>query len=141
MESIGNGRDRRNGEKIKGYNTIYIYIYTSMRKELEWRILEIGSPKRLVKRDIWPVGPTSHLLSMSSTLGMSLFALNSLTSITLFSSIHYSKTKITHKKQKLLKYQNYRNRFFLVCLVLSTRGTNRIGFIASVRVLMDSQRH
>ena len=107
MEKVSsNGRDGRNGEKMKGYNTIYIYIYThtSMRKEGEWRILEIGSPKRLVKRDIWPVGPTSHLLSMSSTLGMSLFALNSLTSITLFSSIHYPKTKITHKKQKLLKY-------------------------------------
>jgi hypothetical protein len=60
-----------------------------MRKEGEWRILEIGSPKRLVKRDIWPVGPTSHLVSMSSTTGMSFFGSNSLTtSITLFFSIH-----------------------------------------------------
>lgn len=52
---------------------------TSMRKAGEWRTLQIGSPKRSVKRESSPLGPTSHLLSTSSTLLLSFSRSNFLT--------------------------------------------------------------
>ena len=56
--------------------------FTSMRKAGEWRTLQIGSPNRSVKRESSPLGPTSHLLSTSSTLLQSFSGWNSLTTTT-----------------------------------------------------------
>lgn len=55
-------------------------VVTSMRKEGEWRILQMGSPKRSVKSAILPPEdePASHLLSSSSTAAVSLSGSNSL---------------------------------------------------------------
>jgi len=50
-----------------------------MRKVGELRTLQIGSPWRSVKRESFPLGPTSHILSTASTLSVSLFGSNSLT--------------------------------------------------------------
>ena len=56
-----------------------LIIYTSMRKVGELRTLQIGSPWRSVKRESFPLGPTSHILSTASTPSLSLFGSNSLT--------------------------------------------------------------
>ena len=53
-------------------------VRTSMRKEGEWRTLQRGSPRRSVKRESVPLGPTSHIFSTASTLPLSLFGSNSL---------------------------------------------------------------
>ena len=50
-----------------------------MRKVGELRTLQIGSPWRSVKRESFPLGPTSHILSTASTFSMSLVGSNSLT--------------------------------------------------------------
>ena len=55
------------------------YNYTSIRKVGELRTLQIGSPWRSVRRESFPLGPTSHNLSTASTLSVSLSGSNSLT--------------------------------------------------------------
>lgn len=73
-------------------------LCTSMRKAGEWRTLQIGSPKRSVKRESFPLGPTSHLLSTSSTPTPSLLGSNSLTTIILSSPISILSKQI-HRRQ------------------------------------------
>lgn len=65
------------GEEKKGAGEKSV---TSMRKAGEWRTLQIGSPRRSVKREkfLFLVEPTSHRRSTSSTAVLSLMGSNSL---------------------------------------------------------------
>lgn len=63
------------------------------------RTLQIGSPKRSVKRQSLPLGPTSHLRSTSSTAIQSLLASNSLITIESLLVIIFFFLKSEEKKE------------------------------------------
>lgn len=73
-------------------------LLTSMRKVGELRTLQIGSPCKSVKRESFPLGPTSHIFSTASTLSLSLLGSNSLTFTTTTSPITNSLSLTIEKK-------------------------------------------
>lgn len=91
----------RKGQMSGKWTSMVLWVCTSMRKAGEWRTLQIGSPNRSVKRESFPLGPTSHLLSTSSTPTPSLLGSNSLT-IIILSSAMLNNTNLNHPIPKSL---------------------------------------